>query len=287
MKFIFLLPLALLLSGVAYGQRFEFNSVSGVNSATDDSIDGWSISDTFLGQEFNGYSGELALIFANDEDVPGGIGTPRGTFRGDTGGAYAGKLGLVVFCTDPNTEFKSSSSPSVKFTYEAHSLSSAERRYLTEGVSGYRAGGLLRAAYLIETFYDQAHAAGDLQAASLQSAIWEVLTDGTPSLAPGQGNYFLRNDTGLGVIDLRSDEMIAETNSWFAAAIADDWGGAGYDPGNRVAFWLDPTNVNLNQSVISLNPDTNSLILVPEPSSALLVMLGGVMLAGRRRRLAI
>lgn len=285
MKSIFLLMLTLLMSGVGYGQRFEFNSVSGVNSATDDSIDGWSISDSFLGDEFSGYSGELALIFANDEDVPGGIGTPRGTFRGDTGAAYAGRLGLVVFCADPSTEFRSSSSPSVKFTYEAHSLASAERRYLTEGVSGYRAGGLLRAAYLIENFYDQAHAAGDAQAASLQSAIWEVLTDTTPSLSPGEGNYFLRNDTGLAVIDLRSDEMIAVTNSWFAAAIADDWGGPSYDPGNRVAFWLDPTNVNLNQSVISLNPDTDALILVPEPSSALLVMLGGLMLVGRRRRI--
>lgn len=274
----------LLVSASVHGQTFQFNSISGVNSATDDAIDGWAVSDEFLGSPFQGYAGELSLIFANPEDVPGGIGTPRGTFRGDLGGAYSDQLGLVVFCIDPNIQFPNSANPSQSFTYAAHGLEAAEGRYLSEGVAGYRAGGLLRAAYMIETFYDQAHAGGDLEAAALQAAIWEVLTDGTPDLSLGQGNYFLRDNTGSSGSNLRSQQMISLTNSWFANAVAANWGGAGYDPGNRVAFWLDPSNIQANQSVISLNPDPASMALVPEPGSGLLVMVGGLMLSSRRRR---
>ncbi|MEM9235907.1 MAG: PEP-CTERM sorting domain-containing protein [Verrucomicrobiota bacterium] len=275
---------ALGFGGLACAQGFQFNGITGVNSATDDSIGGWTIADQYLGSNFSGYAGEMSLIFANDGDVPSGIGVPRGTFVGDAGGAYAGDLGLVVFCIDINTGFRESASPAETFSYEAHTFASAESRYLAEGVTGYRSGGLLRAAYLIENFYDAAHAGGDLGAAALQAAIWEVLTDGDPSLAPGDDNYFLRNNSPQSVLNLRTDQMVALTDTWFADAVANNWGGAGYDPGNRVAFWLDPTNVNLNQSVISLNPDTMSLSLVPEPGSALLVMIGGVLSLMRRRR---
>ncbi|MEP4076852.1 PEP-CTERM sorting domain-containing protein [Haloferula sp.] len=285
MNSLTLSSLALLFGGVLQAQVFQFNGITGVNSSTDDSIDGWSIADQYGGSNYSGYAGEMSLIFANDGDVPGGLGVPRGTFVGDVGGSYADKLGLVVFCTDPNTGFRESGSPADVFTFEAHSLASAESRYLAEGVSGYRSGGLRRAAYLIENFYDEAHAAGDLAAAALQAAIWEVLTDSDPSLSMDDGNYFLRNNSLQSVLNLRSNQMVALTDAWFADAVADGWGGAGYDPANRVAFWLDPTNIHLNQTVISLNPDPMSLSLVPEPSSGLMMMIGGVMLAMRRRRL--
>jgi len=284
MNFLRLLILMLSFGGVSFAQMFQFNGVSGVNSSTDGALDGWSVGDRYGGTSYNGYVGELALIFANDGDVPSGLGVPRGTFVGDVGGSYAGKLGLVVFCTDSNTGFRNSSSPANVFSYEAHTLASAESRYLAEGVSGYRSGGLRRAAYLIENYYDAAHAAGDLAAAALQSAIWEVLTDESPSLSPEDGNYFVRENTGQAVLNLRASQMIALTDTWFTDAVADGWGGPGYDPGSRVAFWLDPTNIHLNQTVISLNPDAMSLTLIPEPSSGILVILGGLMLAGRRRR---
>jgi hypothetical protein len=265
---------------------FQFNGLSGVNSSTQGALDGWSIADQLGGRPYSGYAGEMALIFANESDVPDGLGVPRGTFLGDSSGSYADDLGLVVYCIDLNTEFKNSVNPSDVFLYEAHTLESAESRYLAEGVNGYRSGGLKRAAYLIENYYDSAHAAGDLAAASLQAAIWEVLTDTVPSLVPDDGDYSLRNDTIDSVLNLRSNQMVALTNAWFAAADAAKWGGADYDPGNRVAFWLDPSSVHVNQSVISINPDPEAFELVPEPSSGLLVMLGGLVSAFRRRRVA-
>lgn len=275
---------SLLFGVVAQGQVFQFNSRSGVNSDTDGSLDGWTIADRLGGVDYSGYAGELSLIFANEDDLPTGLGVPRGTFLGDAEGAYADRLGLVVFCTDPNTGFLDSSSPAESFAYRPLALAAAESRYLSEGVAGYIAGGLKRAAYLIETFFDGAHAAGDREAAALQAAVWEVLTDSTPNLATGAGNYFLRNDTSQSILNLRSDEMIALTNSWFASAAADEWGGPDYDPGSRVVFWLDPTNVHLNQTVMSLNPDAATFSLVPEPSSGLLAMLGVFVGLTRRRR---
>lgn len=277
---------ALCLGGAAGAQVFQFNGLSGVNPAVDDSIDGWTIADQFDGGDLSAYAGELSLIFANDEDVPSGLGVPRGTFVGDADGAYAGKLGLVVFCTDINTGFRTSANPDDVFAYEAHSLAAAESRYLAEGVTDYYSGGLRRAAYLIENYYDVAHDGDDLGAAALQAAIWEVLTDETPSLAPGADTYFLRNDTSQGTLNDRTNQMVALTDTWFADAVANDWGGSSYDPGDRVAFWLDPTNINLNQSVISLNPDSENLTLVPEPGSSMLVMIGGVLSLLRRRRLS-
>jgi len=266
------------------GQTFNFNGVSGVNSSTDGSIDGWTLADHYGGSDYSGYVGELSLIFSNQNDVAGGIGVPRGTFLGDVDGSYAGDLGLVVFCLDSETGFGSSSSPSQTFQYQAYNAGAAESRYLAEGVNGYRVGGLLRAAYLIENFYDVAHGGGDLEASALQAAIWEVLTDATPDLSTGSGNYYVRDTTGSGLLDQRSSDVISLTAQWFAAAEAASWGGPGYDPGDRVAFWLDPEDVLQNQSVIALNPDAMSVTLVPEPGSALLVVLGAGGLLARRRR---
>jgi hypothetical protein len=278
------LLLLLLTCSAVQAQMFQFNGLSGVNTDTNDSLDGWTIADRYGGTSYSGYAGEMALLFSNDGDVSSGLGVPRGTFVGNATGSYAGKLGLVVFCTDSNTGFRESSHVGELFSYEAHSLASAESRYLAEGVGGYRSGGLRRAAYMIENYYDAAHSAGDLAAAALQAAIWEVLTDDVPSLSPDEGNYFLRNNTLQSVLNLRMNQMIALTDTWFADAVADGWGGPGYDPGSRVAFWLDPTNIHLNQTVISLNPDAMSLTLIPEPSSGLLMMFGGLMTAMRRRR---
>ena len=279
--------LGLLVGCTMFGaaQTFDFNSISGVNPATDGSIDGWTMADHFGGSNYSGYVGELSLIFANPDDVAGGIGVPRGTFVGDAGDSYAGQLGLVVFCLDSETLFKSSATPSTTYSYEAFNFGAAEERYLAEGVSGYREGGLLRAAYLIENYYDVAHGGGDLEAAALQSAIWEVLTDATPDVSTGSGNYYVRDNTGSSLLDPRAAGVIELTSTWFAEAEAAGWGGPGYDPGDRVIFWLDPTHVALNQSVISLNPEGMAVTLVPEPGSALLVCLGAGLLLGRRRRL--
>lgn len=285
MRFLPVLSAVLLGSATfSAAQTYQFNGISGINSATDGSIDGWTVADQFGSNQYSGYVGELALIFANQNDVPGGIGVPRGTFLGDAGDTYAGDLGLVVFCIDSETAFGNSGSPAQTFTYEAYAWGAAENRYLSEGVSSYQLDGLLRAAYLLETYYDEAHDGGDLGASALQAAIWEVLADASPDLSTGSGMYFVRNNTGSTTLNQRSNDIISLTSGWFAAAEAAGWGGPDYDPEGRVAFWLDPDNVTFNQSVISLVPTGMDVILVPEPGSALLLLLGGVVTLLRRRR---
>ena len=161
-------------------------------------------------------------------------------------------------------------------------LGSLRRRYLSEGVGGYAAGGR-SGDLLMEHYYSTASSRGDVTTAALQAAIWELLTDTQPSLAQGQGSYFVRNDTSDAYPNQRSNEIVAWTELWFAEAGAADWGGADYDPADKVIFWLDPDSTQANQSVITLNPDFNAFRAVPEPGVALFVLVALTVAALRRR----
>ncbi len=262
----------------------EFHSFTGLSASVDGTLDGATVADQYGGHQYTSYVGSLGLMFADPSVVEDIIGTPLGSFRGDAGGAHAGGLGLMGFCIDSETGFGVSATTDQTFYYEPMSWEVAEARYLSEGVGGYRAGGLKKAAYLLERHYVEADAGGDLEAAAMQAAIWEVLTDSDPNLNDGRGNYFLRTDTGDATLNQRSGEIAALTSQWFAEADAADWGGSGYDPLDRVLFWLDPADTGANQSVITLNP--NLVSAVPEPGVALLVV-GGLGLALRRRRNAM
>ncbi len=205
MKSAMPLIVALLVSSnETHAQTYEFNAAVGSSLTVNGALDGTTVADHYWGSDYSGYVGELALVFANQGELPGDIGVPRGTFLGDSGDTYAGSLGLVVFCLDSETTFNTSSNASQTYTYEAYAWQAAETRFMSEGVDGYNAGGLLKAAYLIEQYYDIAHDGGDLGAAALQSAIWEVVTDAVPSVADGDGNYYVRTDTGIGTEIVRS-----------------------------------------------------------------------------------
>jgi len=262
----------------------EFKSVAGNQSTVDGSLNGWTVSDHYGTSDHNGFVGDLGLIFDNQDEVASVAGTPVGTFRGDVGELYDGLLGVHAFCTDSETSFVGSGADTVQ-SYQAHNLASAEQRFLDENVAGYMSGGLKRAAYLLETYYaSEVALGGDLESATMQSLIWEVLTDSSPDLSTGTGNYYLRNNTGNTMRDSRANSMIDLGNSWLADAVSNDWGGASYDPGNRVIFWQDPTALTLNQSVISLNVPELGIVIVPEPSSVLMFLMGGAMLFRRQRR---
>lgn len=244
------------------------------------------MADHYGSSDYSGFVGQLGLVFEDQTAFAGLTSVPEGTFIGDVADIYAGQYGLTVFCIDSETLFQGSGTNTPQ-TYAAHSYQQAEVRYTLEGVSGYTAGGLRRAAYLLESFYWDAMDGGDLGASTLQSALWEVLTDTVPSLSFGQGNYYLRNNTSNTTFNNRANQMLVLSSSWFAQAEAEDWGGSNYDPGDRVVFWLDPNSVFSNQSVISLNPilQGQPLLSVPEPSSSLLVLLGAFSsLIGFRRR---
>lgn len=287
MFFRLIFVMALLSPVCGWGQSaLSLLPFNGGDANVDESLNGWIVPDQFGLSQYSGYVGHLGVIFQDQAAFAAVVGTPRGSFRGDSSGSYAGQLGLVAFCIDSETSFLGTSNQAPQ-NYTAHQAYNAEARYLGEGVSGYGTGGLLRAAYLLETFYDDAMAAGDLGAAALQSSIWEVLTDSTPDLALGVGNYFLRNNTGDATLNGRADQMITLTNTWFSTAVANNWGGSSYDPGDRVVFWLDPNATSANQSIITLNPISNGspIIAVPEPSSAL-IMLSALGLLFRRGRVS-
>lgn len=269
------------LAGRLEAVVLEFHSFTGLSASVDGSLDGTTVADQYGGNQYTSYVGSLGLVFADQSLVDEILGTPTGTIRGDAGGAQTGALGLMGFCIDSETSFGVTGGGNESFFYEPMSWELAEARYLSEGVGGYLVDGLRKAAYLLESYFAAAAGGGDLEAAAMQAAIWEVLTDADPNLNDGRGNYFLRSNTGDAVLNQRSGEIAALTSQWFAEAEAAGWGGAGYDPLDRVLFWLDPKSTSLNQSVITLNP--NLLAAVPEPTVPVL-LLGGLGLAWRRRR---
>ncbi len=264
--------------------QIEFWSRSGT-SDVDGATDGTTIADQLSSNTYQGYAGEMVLMPTDPSLLDGfAPGTP-GIIEGDAGDTYAGVKGLVGFCIDSETSFRTSSDQSERFSYSSHTYAQANARYISDGAAFYRPGGLLRAAYLMDKFYVQAHAAGDIEAASLQAAIWEVLYDANPNVSSGQGNYYVRNDAGS-TLTGRSAQIAAQTSAWFSAANSDNWGGASYDPDDKVVFWLDPNDTNNNQSIITLNPWAGA-VPVPESGVPALLIISGAVWAFRRERSAV
>ncbi len=261
---------------------YQVEPVSGQVGSVNGSLNGWSVADHYGTSNYQGFIGDLGLMFVDDGSLPPIDTQSAGIFTGDSGDTYDGRLGINAFCIDSETGFVGAGSGTV-VEYSAHSLGAAEARYLAEGVDGYRAGGLKRAAYLVQNYYEASRASGDLGASALQAAIWEVLTDEVASVATGDGNYYVRDNTSNGTLNSRSTQVVSLTSQWFNEAEIADWGGEDYDPGDDVVFWLDPEGLSENQSVISLNPWGAELSVVPEPALAMLVVFGMAPLVRRRR----
>lgn len=274
--------ICLLLPIVEVSAQVDFWSISGQSVEVTAVVDGYDVADRLGSNDYNGYVGEL-VIAPTDPSLLGGLpASTLGIIETSSGGAYDSVRGLVGFCIDSETGFQTSSGLLDSKSYMALNYEEANSRYIEDGVSQYRPGSLLRAAYLIDRFYEEVHAGGDLEAAALQTAIWEVMYDATPNVGTGIGNYYVRNNTRNGTLNARSNEIIAQTTLWFNEAEADNWGGAGYDPSNRVIFWVDPNNANNNQSIITLNPG-NSITTVPEMDTVVLSVIGIPLLLIRRR----
>lgn len=276
--------LALSLTAVGHAQSLEFWTAAGSSSSVDAALDGASISDHLVTSDYSGFVGEVGLM----PTTPGALssvapGTP-GTFEGDSGGLFSGTRGLVGFDIDSETPFHASASLGETHIYQALDFASANAIFQADGVSHYIAGRLLRAAYLLENYYATASSGNHLDAAAMQAAIWEVLYDLVPNVGTGEGNYYVRNNVGSSIQQDEANAVIATANAWIAEAELNNWGGPGYDPGNRVIFWLDPNHTANKGSVITLNPSGSSLILVPEPSTALLALFGLGAAVLRRRR---
>ncbi len=251
--------------------------------------DGAVVADHLATNIYEGYIGELVIMPTNS-DFLGSLQTDApGLVEADSDGVYSGVRGIIGYCIDSETVFRTSFSRADTNSYSPLNYTDANNRYnginngSGNGVAFYRNGGLLRAAYLMDKFYESAHAGGNNRAAALQTAIWEVLYDGNLSVSTGNGNYYVRNNTGNTGIDDRSNSIINITNGWFAEANADNWGGANYDPTDRVIFWLDPTDTDNNQAIITLNPFAG-VVPIPEPGMPSLVTLGAGILMFLRKR---
>lgn len=281
--------LGLFLGVPALHAQVQFWTASGNSSDVNGALDGRTVADRLGANSYNGYVGEMILM-PSDPNYLGGLAPDApGIVVADSGGAYSGVRGIVGFCIDSETAFQVSSGALDIKNYVPYDYAAANSRYngvnngSGNGVPSYRDGGLLRAAYLIDKFYESAHAAGDNEAAALQAAIWEVLYDANPSVATGNGNYFVRNNTGNFATNAVSNSIIAIANTWISTANADNWGGSGYDPTGRVIFWLDPTDTDNNQSIITLNP-FQGVVPIPEPGTPIAVAFGAAVLLLRRHR---
>lgn len=263
----------------------SFWSQSGSNSSVNEALDGMTVADQLGLNPYNGYIGEMVLMPTDLNTLAALAADTAGIVTADNGGTFSGKRGLAAFCIDSETSFKTSASLAQTYSYEAFTFSAANSRYLDENVPYYNSNGLKRAAYLLENNYSAAHAGGNTQAAALQAAIWEVLYDADPSVTLGSGEYYIRTNTGNSSAKARAVEVRDQANAWLEAASAAQWGGDSYDPAKRVMFWLDPTAVNLDQSVITLNPGS-SFQAIPEPRSEILIAgaLGMTLLFRRRLR---
>jgi hypothetical protein len=118
--------------------------------------------------------------------------------------------------------------------------------------------GAAKAAWLLNTYAETIHAAGSgLEAAALQVAIWEALSDNDRNLADG---YFTL---------LTGGDLAVKANDYLDALFSVN------GDINSVATWLDAVGPNGGQDQIA----------TPEPSSLVLLGVAG-MLVRRRRRLA-
>lgn len=276
--------LLLALAATSSAQSLEFWTAAGSSTNVDASLDGASINDHLVTSDYSGFVGQVGLLPTNATALSGVAPGTAGIFEGDSGGLFSGTRGLVGFDIDSETSFFTSANLGQTFIYQALDFATANAIFQADGVSHYIAGRLLHAAYLLESYFAAAHAGDNLDAAALQVAIWEVLYDVTPNVGTGNGNYYVRNNVGSSIDRDEANAVIATANAWLAEAALNNWGGASYDPADRVIFWLDPTNATTKGSVITLNPAGSNLVLVPEPSSALLALAGlsGALL--RRRR---
>jgi len=281
--------LCLCLSISALQAQVQFWTLSGSAADVDGTTDGRTVADRLNSNSYNGYVGEMVLM-PTDPNLMGGLNpSAPGLIEADANGAYSGVRGIVGFCIDSETAFRNSANQLDFNNYVPLDYTQANNRYngvnngSGNGVPFYLNGGLLKAAYLIDRFYASAHAGGDTEAAALQSAIWEVLYDANASVATGNGAYYVRNNTGNAATNAVSNSIIGITDTWFAAANADNWGGAGYDPTGRVIFWLDPTDTDNNQSIITLNP-WQGAVPIPEMDTSMALAFGvGVLMLFRRR----
>ncbi|MGB6223372.1 hypothetical protein [Haloferula sp.] len=265
-------------------QTVNFWSAQGDSTDVNAALFGGTVFDHLGGSNYSGYIGEMALIPTEPGILSDAAPGARGMASMDGDGLYGGARGFVGFCIDSETPFLTSSSLSDTFDYQPLSFAAANSRFQADGVNFYISGSLKRAAYMIETFYDDARAAGELGGASLQAGIWEVLYDANPSVSSESGNYYIRNNIGLTQQQNDSNAIIALVNSWFTQAESDNWGGTDYAPDDSVIFWVNSENSQTNQSIISLRVEGTPLISVPEAGSSIMLLGSLSLLMMNRRR---
>lgn len=263
---------------------YDFLPVSGGNSAANAALDGFRIYDTFRGSAGQAYAGEMGLVFA-DQSAYTGTQTPANTFRADADGPLPDQLGLWGYCVDITSPWRDNTTQSRQF--RATTIADADLLYRQQGVTGYLAGGLHRAAYLVDSYSATVKDQDQYAAAALQAAIWEVLYDANPSVTEGAGNYFVRNH--LGTSQLSNDMTHVQTlaNGYLSTAAANQWGAGSFDPANRVVVWM-PTDLQASsfQSLLTVNPQELPVQYggpIPEPGTLALALLSPVLLFRRRR----
>lgn len=192
-----------------------------------------------------------------------------GGSSGVTGSYYAGELdwhwlaptpagfdaAIYTYCVDILNEVTNPQTVQVSTTSDSLMTTQA-----TDG------GG--KAAWLLNTFAPVIHTSGTgLQAAALQVAIWEAISDNDYNLSTG---YFTLLTTGTYTSAAQAQAIYDQANVYLGALFPSS---GGYQ--TSVATWFDAT---------SATGGGQDQIATPEPSSLLLLGLGGLFIKRRKQQ---
>jgi hypothetical protein len=221
---------------------------------------------------FLGLGTALAPARANASDLQfDGMGLSSiitiGGTSGVSGSFYAGELNWEWLAPTPDGFDKYLYSYCVDVLKDVADPQTVEIRTTADPLMVTQAtDGGAKAAWLLNTYAAAIHGSGTgIEAAALQVAIWEAISDNDHNLTTG---YFTLLTTGEYTGVAVAEAIMAQANDYLGHLFS----GGGYN--TSVATWLRVTDGYRGQDQIT----------TPEPSSLMLLSLAGLFVRRRKRK---